>query len=307
MFKFICNVQYIMRSFQKINKEKKELEKKSIKLFTELNNIYRDYLKLLGSALNKQLILAVYQICTHIYPESFLRLSNDQRREMQEKIRELCNKSESELLSYVTFPQPITSKMVIRYISKNLFPYKKNNMKHLKNEKKKLFFANKLDKYDVPETINPEDLVKWCGDIEQGIQITLNGLSQEVNNKLKKNKIISNHLPSHLLEVTSQVEEKRFLPESYPNILNLQVEENVNNKTLDLDGKDSREPSNIKISTLYLKLSDIEFNDSQLSFQRKKINQQVEKLNEIEKNYQKIKKEYTQSKAESLWELSCCD
>lgn len=289
MFKFICNVQYIMRSFQKINKEKKELEKKSIKLFTELNNIYRDYLKLLGSALNKQLILAVYQICTHIYPESFLRLSNDQRREMQEKIRELCNKSESELLSYVTFPQPITSKMVIRYISKNLFPYKKNNMKHLKNEKKKLFFANKLDKYDVPETINPEDLVKWCGDIEQGIQITLNGLSQEVNNKLKKNKIISNHLPSHLLEVTSQ------------------VEENVNNKTLDLDGKDSREPSNIKISTLYLKLSDIEFNDSQLSFQRKKINQQVEKLNEIEKNYQKIKKEYTQSKAESLWELSCCD
>ncbi len=293
-----------MKSFQKINKEKKELEKKSTQLLTELNSIYRNYLKLLGSTLNKQLILAVYQICTHIYPESFLRLSNDQRKEFQEKIKELCKSSESELLSYITFPQAIKSKVVVKNISKNLFSYNENNVEQFQEKKEKLFFTSKVNRHDIAETVNPEDLVKWCRDIEQGIQITLNNFSQEINTKLRENKIISNHLPSHLFEITS--EEKRFLPESYPNILSLQIEEDVNTKIVELGGKNSKEASFVKISTLCLRLSDIEFNDSQLSFQRKKINQYSEKLNEIQRNYQRIKKEYTKAKAESLWNLNWC-
>ena len=177
-------------------------------------------------------------------------------------------------------------------------------MKHFQGKKEKLFFTNKVNRNDIAETVNPEDLVKWCRDIEQGIQKTLNNFSQEINNRLRENKIISNYLPSNLFEIAS--EEKRFLPESYPNILSLQVEEDLNIKTVELSGKNSKETSFIKISTPNLRLSDIEFSDSQLSFQRKKINQHSEKLNEVQRNYQKIKKEYTKAKAESLWNLNWC-
>ena len=298
-----------MRSFQRINQEKKELEKKSTQLFFEFNNIYKDYLKLLGSTSNKQLILAVYQICTHIYPKLFLKLSNSQRKELQEKIKELCKSSEFQFLSYMTVPQPISSEVVVGEISKYLFPYKKDNIKQFQDKRKRLSFTNKLDKNDKDEDkiINPEDLIKWCRGIEQGIQITLNNFSQEINNRLKQNKIISNYSTSHLFEIGSKIEDKRFLSESYPNILNLLVEENASNKISELGGKNSKEPSVIKISTLHLKLSDIEFNDSELSFRRKKISQQTEKLNQVQKKYQKIKKEYIQAKAESEWNSNWCN
>ena len=68
---------------------------------TELYNAYASYLTTLGQALRKQLILASYHLCTQGYPENFLKLSLNQRQQLQQAIRNLGQEAAELLLSYL--------------------------------------------------------------------------------------------------------------------------------------------------------------------------------------------------------------
>ena len=65
---------------------------------------YKNYLHALGQAVEKQLVLAIYHICTQGYPETFLRLSNTQRQHLQQSLRQLVQKTQAQLQAqfYVT-------------------------------------------------------------------------------------------------------------------------------------------------------------------------------------------------------------
>lgn len=60
---------------------------------------YQQYLTVLGKAMRQQFVLAGYHICTHAYPEQFLSLSVEQRKELQQSLQRLAKQGQAELLA----------------------------------------------------------------------------------------------------------------------------------------------------------------------------------------------------------------
>lgn len=78
------------RPIERIEKDIVELEKAIGVIAEQLQNSYSSYLELLGEAVNKQLILASYHLCTQGYPEKFMKLSLNQRQKFQQAMRKLA-------------------------------------------------------------------------------------------------------------------------------------------------------------------------------------------------------------------------
>lgn len=288
------------KSLQKIRQEIEQLEQKSTEIFTELNELYKRYLEALNLSIKKQLVLAVYQICTKIYPEEFLKLSYSQREKLQGNIRELCKPLESKLLAYISFPQPTPTATITEQILTQLSLI--NN--------KEFQLQTQEDDDSLSEINNPEDLVIWCQRVEQGVRMIIHDLSQDVNQELQKNKIIASQLPPKLLDMALQAEEEGMSSSSgnAPNILNLLIEtskkDEGDNSDKEEDEEDNKESQITKISAVNLRLSDIEFADPQLSIQRQQIRQKLEIVKKIRKAYQKIQRENAQAQAEAAWRSS---
>ncbi|MEA5510108.1 hypothetical protein VB715_10075 [Crocosphaera sp. UHCC 0190] len=282
------------KSLQQIRQNLTALQEQATQLSTELNDLYRQYLESLSQSVHKQLILAVYQICTQIYPEEFLKLSYSQREKFQEKIRNLGKGIQPKLLAYLSLPQPVPKPTITE---QQIF----------------IQLSGKDPSFQLPElpeeneiyTIKtPEDLVNWCKKIEQGIRIILDELSQEVNSNLQKAQIISSNLPPQLLEMALQAEEGGMSAGNSPNILNLLVETSHKEEEEE-EEEDEDQPSKItKISAIHLRLSEIEFADPQLSIQRKGIMKQLEMLKRMRKAYILAQQDYAQAEAEAAWRSS---
>lgn len=288
------------KSLQKIRKEIEKLEEQSKAFFTELNKIYKDYLETLHLSTKKQLILAVYQICTQMYPEAFLKLPYGKREKLQSKIRELCQPLESQLLTYITFPQPSPTATITEQILTQLAIIENTELK----------LQNQEEDDSIAEIKNPEDLVLWCKRVEEGVRMILHNLSQEVNSELQKNKIIASQFPPQLWEMALQTEEGGMSSGNPPNILNLLIETSKKKETKqdeDEDEDENKESQITKISAIHLRLSDIEFSDPQLSLQRQQIRQHLEMVKKMHKAYQKIQRENAQAQAEVAWRSSWHD
>ncbi len=285
------------KSLQKIRQEIEQLETQSKDFFAELNVLYKRYLEALNLSVKKQLILAVYEICTKIYPEEFLQLSYSQREKLQGKIKELCQPLESKLLAYITFPQPTPTATITEQILTQLSLI----------SNKEFQLQNTEEDDSISEIGNPEELVLWCKRVEQGIRIIIHDLSQDVNRELQKNNIIASQLPPQLLEMALQAEEGGMSSGNSPNILNLLIETNQKERDDDEENDDddeNQESQITKISAIHLRLSDIEFADPQLSIQRQQIRQKLEIVKKIRKAYQKVQRENAQAQAEAAWRSS---
>ncbi|MBD2258636.1 hypothetical protein [Pseudanabaena sp. FACHB-2040] len=82
---------------EQIRKDLAVLETATATLAEEFKTLYENYLKMLGKAARRQLILAGYHLCTQAYPEAFLRLSLSQRQKLQEALRTLANDVQNRL------------------------------------------------------------------------------------------------------------------------------------------------------------------------------------------------------------------
>ena len=56
-------------------------------------------------SIEQQLILASYQLCTQIYPDSFLDLSLNQRQELQQSLRSLGKELKPSLLNILDYSE----------------------------------------------------------------------------------------------------------------------------------------------------------------------------------------------------------
>lgn len=79
----------MVRSVEIIRKELKSLDETTAALAIEFEQLYGSYLNVLGQAIRRQVVIAVYHLCTQVYPEAFLALSVSQREQLQKKIRQL--------------------------------------------------------------------------------------------------------------------------------------------------------------------------------------------------------------------------
>ncbi len=288
------------KSLQKIRQEIEQLEQQSTDFFTELNALYKRYLEALNLSVKKQLVLAVYEICTKIYPEEFLQLSYSKREKLQGNIRELCQPLESKFLAYITFPQPTPTATLTEQILTQL--------SLINNQEFQIH--NEEENDSISQIENPEDLVLWCKRVEQGIRMIIHNLSQDVNRELQKNNIIANQLAPQLLEMALQAEEGGMSSGNPPNILNLLIETNKkesDEEDENEDDEDKQESQIIKVSAVHLRLSDIEFSDPQLSIQRQQIRQKLDIVKKMRKAYQTIQRENAQAQAEAAWRSSWHD
>ncbi|MBT9314267.1 hypothetical protein [Leptothoe spongobia] len=80
-----------------IEQQLSKLQIQTADIATELETLVDKYLQVLSQASKRQLVLAAYHVCTQVYPDKFLELSLSQRDRLQQELRELGNRIQSQL------------------------------------------------------------------------------------------------------------------------------------------------------------------------------------------------------------------
>ncbi|MFM2063210.1 MAG: hypothetical protein RLZZ507_2880 [Cyanobacteriota bacterium] len=276
------------RSIERIERDITAIKQAIRAIAIELNSNYVNYLNILGEALQKQLIVAVYHLCTQGYPEKFLNLSLNQRQQLQQGIRKLGQKGAQQLLVYIQGSeteeiQETEATEEIQEIqetdeSENNEPSKIENQKYL-------------------DPSNPIELAKWHQDLEEGIQDTLKKVSHDANSLIQKAGLLPKKLPEPILAAAAAASEAsaEVIP-GPPNLLNLVIE--ISNEP------ESEDSSLTQLMTLNLRLGDIEFADTTLLSGRKQIRNILLQLNKLGREYQKKQRELKSAEAEAAWRAS---
>lgn len=89
----------MVRSVEQIAQEMAALDQTVATLSQAFYAAYQKYLAALGSAMQQQLVVAGYHVCTRGYPEQFLKLSLTQRQDLQQSLRKLGKQAEADLIA----------------------------------------------------------------------------------------------------------------------------------------------------------------------------------------------------------------
>jgi hypothetical protein len=323
-----------MSYIQQIKQDLETLEQIVTEVSEELQQLYANYLDVLGNSTQKQLILASYQICTQIYPESFLRLSLSQRQKLQQNLRKLGKDIKSKLLNHLQASQsPQKDKEaenlnLVEAMIKNL-PFveiskDEENDEHLElnldtatsetwqesstettnqnQEETDVSLPEEKTELKEPpklELNNPYNLILWQQQVEKAIKQSLDEVSREANKCLQEANIIPSRLPTKIMDVAIGAEEATGggnKVHHLPNVLNIVVETEKDKK--------SSQANITQISLLRLRLSEIEFADSLLNIERGKIRNLLKKVHKLKQQYQAKQREYASAEAEAAWRSS---
>lgn len=256
---------------------------------TELHSNYVNYLTILGEALQKQLILAVYHVCTQGYPDKFLKLSLNQRQQLQQGIRKLGQKGAQQLLVYLQGGDTEEAEETEEF---------EETEETEETEDSKNDPQSKIEKQKYLDPSNPIEVAQWHQDLEEGIQNTLIKVSQDANSLIQKVGILPKKLPEPILAAAAAAvsEASGEVIPGPPNLLNLVIE---------ISSDDESEDSSLtQLITLNLRLGDIEFADNTLLSARKQIRNILLQLNKLGKEYQKKHRELKIAEAEAAWRAS---
>ncbi len=250
---------------QKLKQDLEQIQEQVSLLSVQLRTIYDHYLKDLTQEIKKQLVLAVYHVCTQIYPRNFLTLSFAQREQLQQNIIHTIPEIQNKLLEILN-----------------------HSTEDKKGEKEFLIS-------------NPEELVHWLQKIEKAILLGLDQLSKATNHSLQGANIFPPHLPPQVIDFAMQSEATGQSVSGSPNLLNVFVETGQK----DEQDEDSQPPTQIaKITAIHLRLVEIELASPNLTIQRRQIRTLSEKLNQLRKQYHKKLQDYAIAEAEMAWRSS---
>ncbi|MBU6345696.1 MAG: hypothetical protein KGR70_10420 [Cyanobacteria bacterium REEB494] len=256
------------RPVERIEEDIHNLKQNFSSVATELQKNYGDYLVQLGESIHKQLILAVYHLCTHGYPEKFLHLSLNQRQQLQQSARQLGRKAAQQLLGYLEINKP-------------------ENMENTENQQ--------VPQVESLDFSNPMEVVQWHRNVEEGIQNTLKTVSLEANLLLQKAGLLPKKLPEPILAAAASEATTEVIA-GPPNLLNLVIE--ITNE------KESEDSTFTQLVTVNLRLGDVEFADQKLLEKRKQIRVILLQINNLAKEYNKKHQELKTAQAESAWRAS---
>ena len=85
------------RSLDQISTDLKTLATSTSRIDDDLKALYQEYLTVLGKAVKRQLVLAVYHLCTQAYPDEFLVLSVGQREQVQTGVRKIAAQGQTQI------------------------------------------------------------------------------------------------------------------------------------------------------------------------------------------------------------------
>ena len=323
------------KPIQQIKQDLEILQTTVAEAATELQKLYDEYLNTLSQSVKRQLVLASYQLCTQIYPESFLKLSFKQRQQLQQEIREI-GQEVAEFLQQInnieqnpSSPEQAELNLLAEMI-KNLPLSKLSNQETTTDEAKLPTSENSDDEEVTPEIIiagdqsniqelaehlenlaaeelesdkpqeinfnNPEHLVFWQRKIEKNLKQSLDRISRKTNKSLQEANIIPNRLPAKVIDVAIQAHEFAGNGSKVSSL------PNILNLAVETE-KESKSKKNqvAQISVLRLRLSEIEFTDTTVSLQRKKIRNFSKTIDQLRQQYRAKKREYARAEAEAAW------
>lgn len=272
-----------MATIERIEQDIMAMEAACCQIATQLQSGYVNYLTTLGQSLQQQLILASYHLCTQGYPNNFLKLSLNQRQQLQQAIRKLGKNTAEELLTDISDEEEIEDELDELDDLDEL-----DNL----NEEPSPTFPNLPD-----DPHNPVEIAKWQQNLEEMTKQRLKTLSHEVNLLLQKARILPKQLPEPILEAVAAVSEASgdVMP-APPNLLNLVVE---------IENEQEPEDSSLtQIMAINLRLAEIEFADMTLSSARKQIRTILIQLNKLGREYQKKHHELSIAEAQAAWRAS---
>lgn len=295
------------RSTQHIEQDLATLERQVAAFSEELQGRYAQYLQLLGKAIQKQLILASYQICTQTYPQAFLQLSLSQRQTLQQNLRQIGKQTGEKLASVLAGFEQLADSTVSEQksleikILRELLATEELTEEEVEEEE-----SLRLERS--PESILPaeepeespasdlsliERLLQSAQAFEKAIAQTLQDSSAEANRLLRSAEVLPMKLPPKLLDLAIQAEESGTATGSGPNLLNLLVEA----------GKEDSEQESaaIQITAVRLRLSEIEFGNGRLSREREQLRQLLKQGSQLRERYQKRQRELAIAQAELAW------
>ena len=293
---------------EKIEQELVKLEGAIAQISQQLLAVYSPYLKLLGKTIHRQLIMAVYQVCTDVYPESFLKLSLNQRVNLQTKIKHIAQGIMGQLLTPLAdLKNIIASSISVDKVS-DADPEKIENVEKVETTEK------------LPQV---RQLVNWQRQTEIEVGQLLQQGSKEVNNFLHQTGLLAQQLPIALLEAAANVESLNTAAViSRPNTLNLlvetedttesEVEEILQNISQNISQSISQSISHnisfkesakepLRLTAIYLRLGDLEFNEPELGNTSNNVRALVTKLYALDREYHKQSKHYQIAQAQAAW------
>ncbi|MBE9055038.1 hypothetical protein [Sphaerospermopsis sp. LEGE 08334] len=286
------------RSIERIEQDITAIKQAIRAIATELHSNYVNYLTILGEALQKQLILAVYHLCTQGYPDKFLKLSLNQRQQLQQGIRKLGQKGAQQLLVYLQGGDTEETEETEEFEETEETEETEEFEEIDETEESENDPQSKIQKQKYLDPSNPIEVAQWHQDLEEGIQNTLRKVSQDANSLIQKAGILPKKLPEPILAAAAAAvsEASGEVIPGPPNLLNLVIE---------ISSDDESEDSSLtQLMTLNLRLGDIEFADNTLLSARKQIRNILLQLNKLGKEYQKKHRELKIAEAEAAWRAS---
>lgn len=299
-----------------------------------LETVYADYLNALGESIKRQLVLAGYQLCTQIYPQTFLKLSYRQRQGIQQELRLLSDQAhqklqrllseESELETASEEFEEFTAEEDEESLEQELLDVfetidqamgdedshgKKQRNEEASDGKQRRSELSQLAER-IAESIaemmhtpheeeptdenSPEYLIEWYRTMEKRIRLVLNQVSQKANHVLQKGQILPAHIPTKVLDMAVQADNQQNSSPAPTNLVSVLIE-------ADLGKKKKRRT---RITAIHLKISEIEFSDPTVSAQRNRIREQLAKVKQLKQYYNKSKQDLAIAEAEAAWRSS---
>ncbi|MDX2099231.1 MAG: hypothetical protein SFW36_15745 [Leptolyngbyaceae cyanobacterium bins.59] len=315
----------MVRAIEQIDRELAHLEQEIAVRVEELRANYQDYLLALGQSVRQQMILASYHLCTQGYPEQFLKLSFDQRQNLQQALKQLARQTQEQLAacqegesgsSEIPLEEDTQEQLTQLLNSLNRAntgaeeePSHAIQLVGKASEGRPILNFQSKPKFSSPLI----EAMSWQEQVERSIASVLQSATRKVNLLFKQADLFPGQVPLPVLDAAARaaVPNEGAGP---PNILRFLVDTSPGDRPSETgEGEVSDEaPTPIKlpplqIMTVHLRLSEIEFKDSIVMSWRNKIRQLMTRLTTFDREYQKKQHERAIAQAESAWRMSWAD
>lgn len=293
----------MVRAIGQIEQDLAALEETLTTVAQQIRGAYTEYLRLLGEAVQRQVILAAYQICTQTYPEAFLKLSFSQRQQLQQALQKLAQQAQAQLLNSASAASNLAQESQDEQGQPQIAQMQADGKdgESQSDELSSLQEETPSESLDAAgETSQPQQqlahLLAWCQQQEQAIAQTLIAVSEQSNLVLQKAGLLPQGLPAKMLEAAVQSEESRSATSGTPNLLNL---------LLETESKESTPDSAVaQLTVIRLRQAELEFTEPTLNSQRSQIRNLAKKLQTLRQRYQSVLREQAVAQAESAWRSS---
>jgi hypothetical protein len=302
------------RAIERIERDIALLQEAIDAIAAELYSAYASYLVVLGQAVRQQLILASYHLCTQGYPQNFLKLSLNQKQQLQQAIRKLGHRAVEELLIAIRSEEDeedeedeesvdANSLLGVNEVLGVASPAEDHHpitseTEQLAWSEVEMSESQSFQSLTSPDLSSPIELVAWQQNLEAKMQSILKKVSRDANTVFQKARILPQKLPEPILEAAAAAaaavsEASAEVIPGPPNLLNLVIE--IENE------QDEQDSGVTQIMAINLRLGEIEFADATLASRRKQIRSILNQLNKVGREYQKKQRERSIAEAEAAW------